>query len=191
MFHHHEDHAPQTLVGISFDDRFRAQEFLTAAMGLAAHDKLVLKDAVTVVKDANGKTVVHETVDPQPGRSAMSGGLWAGLFGLLLGGPVGWIAGTALGAGAGAVTAHVVDLGVSDDWVAWFRDAVQPDSATVVLLVTAARPRRTRAGGRPLQRRGARLREPRPGNHRAHQGRARRHEPGAARHRSRRRCDGS
>lgn len=132
----HADHAPQTLVGISFDDTFRAQEFLTAAMGLAAHGKLKLKDAVTVLKDNDGKTVVHETVDPQPGRSALSGGVWAGLFGLLLGGPVGWLAGAAVGASAGAVTAHVVDLGVSDDWVAWFRDAVRPGTATLVLLVT-------------------------------------------------------
>ena len=62
--------------------------------------------------------------------------MWAGLFGLILGGPVGWLAGTAVGAGAGAVTAHVVDLGISDEWVAWFREAVRPGTATVALLVT-------------------------------------------------------
>jgi uncharacterized membrane protein len=132
----HDDHAPQTLVGISFDDIFRAQEFLTAASGLAARKHLVLKDAVTVLKNSDGKTVVHETTDPQPARSAVSGGMWAGLFGLILGGPVGWVAGAAIGASAAAVTAHIVDLGVSDEWVAWFRDAVQPGTATVVLLVT-------------------------------------------------------
>jgi uncharacterized membrane protein len=139
MHHHHhhgEEHAPQTLVGISFPDVFRAQEFLTAATGLAAHQRLVLEDAVLVVKDADGKTVVHETTDPQPSRSALSGAMWAGLFGLFLGGPVGLLAGAALGAGTGAVTAKLVDLGVSDDWVAWFRAAVQPDTATVVLLVS-------------------------------------------------------
>lgn len=126
---------PQTLVGISFETVFRAQEFLVAASGLAASGKLNLKDAVTVVKDDAGKTVVHETADPTPARSALSGALWAGLFGLLLGGPVGWIAGAAVGAGAGAVTAKVVDLGVPDEWVAWFRDAVRPNTATVALLV--------------------------------------------------------
>ena len=126
---------PQTLVGISFDNAFRAQEFLVAASGLAAAGKLKLKDAVTVVKDESGRTVVHETVDPTPGRSALSGAMWAGLFGLLLGGPVGWIAGLALGAGAGAVTAKVLDIGVPDEWVTWFRDAVQPGTATVALLV--------------------------------------------------------
>ena len=125
---------PQTLVGISFPDIFRAQEFMTAATGLAARGSLKLKDAVLVVKDADGKTHVKETIDPEPGRTALSGALWAGLFGLVLGGPVGWAAGLAVGAGAGAVTAKVVDLGISDEWVGWFREAVQPDTATVALL---------------------------------------------------------
>lgn len=126
---------PQTLVGISFENIFRAQEFLVAAGGLAAAGKLKLKDAVTVVKDEHGKTVVHETTDPTPVRSALTGAVWAGLFGLILGGPVGWIAGMAVGAGAGAVAAKVTDLGVPDEWVSWFRDAVQPHTATVALLV--------------------------------------------------------
>lgn len=126
---------PQTLVGISFKNSFRAQEFLLAANGLAAAGKLKLNDAVTIVKDAAGKTVVHETIDPAPLRSALSSAMWAGLFGLILGGPVGWIAGLAVGAGAGTVTAKLMDLGVSDEWVNWFRGAVQPGTVTVALLV--------------------------------------------------------
>jgi uncharacterized membrane protein len=130
------EHLPETLVGISFEDLFRAQEYLTAATRLASKNEFKLIDAVILVKTPEGKVHVHETIDPQPGRSAMSGALWTGLFGLLLGGPVGWIAGAAIGAGAGAVTAKVVDLGISDAWVAWFREAVRPGTATVVLLVT-------------------------------------------------------
>ncbi len=125
----------QTLVGISFENEFHAQEFLVAASGLAAAGKLKLKDAVTVVKDDTGKTIVHETVDPTPARSALSGAMWAGLLGLILGGPIGWFAGAVVGAGAGAVTAKVVDVGVPDEWVTWFRDVVQPGTATVALLV--------------------------------------------------------
>ena len=127
---------PQTLVGISFPDIFRAQEFLTAVTRLKANGSLVLEDAVIVVKDDEGKTVVRETIDPQPGRSAMTGGMWTGLFGLLLGGPVGWAAGAAIGAGAGALTAKVVDLGISDEWVGWFREAVKPGTATVAILAS-------------------------------------------------------
>jgi uncharacterized membrane protein len=129
-----DEGVPQTLVGISFPDIYRAQEFLTAVTGLEANEHLKLKDAVLVVKEDDGRTHVKETVDPEPGRTAFSGALWAGLFGLILGGPVGWAAGLAVGAGAGAVTAKLVDLGISDEWVAWFREAVLPGTATVALL---------------------------------------------------------
>jgi uncharacterized membrane protein len=124
----------QTLVGISFADVFRAQEFLTAATRLAANGRLRLLDAVFVSKDETGRTVVRETVDPQPARSALSGALWAGLFGLILGGPVGWIVGAGVGAGGGVVAAKVIDHGVSDEWVAWFREAVDAGTTTLVLL---------------------------------------------------------
>lgn len=50
---------PRTLVGISFEDTFRAQEFLTAATGLASRGALTLRDAVMVTKNDDGKTVVH------------------------------------------------------------------------------------------------------------------------------------
>lgn len=126
---------PQTLVGISFPTFFRAQEFLTAATGLAVSGKLRLIDAVIVVRDADGKTMVRETIDPTPGRSALSGAAWAGLFGLILGGPVGWAAGMALGAAAGATAATIVDLGIPDDWVAWFKQNALPNSTTLAILV--------------------------------------------------------
>ncbi len=132
------DSAPavdDTIVGISFDDTFRAQEFVMACRRLVSQHDLELRDVVLVTKDANGKTTAQETIDPQPVPAALSGAMWAGLFGLILGGPVGWLAGAAIGAGTGAVSAKVVDLGVPDEWVSWFREAVQPGTATVVLLL--------------------------------------------------------
>jgi len=124
-----------TIVGISFDDAFRAQELLTATFRLASQGAAQVLDAVTIVKDENGKTFVKETIDPSPVQSALSGSVWAGLFGLILGGPVGWLAGAAIGAGAGAARAKIVDLGVPDEWVGWFREAVQPGTVTLVLLL--------------------------------------------------------
>lgn len=130
------DHTPPpTLVGISFPDSFRAQEFLTASQGLAARQAFTLKDAVLVLKTDEGKTHVQETVDPTPGRSAWTGAMWAGLFGLILGGPVGWAAGIAVGAGAGAGAAKLIDLGIPDEWVDWFKKAVEPGAVIVALLV--------------------------------------------------------
>ena len=97
------------------------QESSTLAAGAT------LKDAVTVVKNSDGKTVVHETVDLQTGQSAMSGALWAGLIGLIVGGPVGWVAGLAVGAPFGS-PAYGAAWGVAAAGL-----------AEVVLVVLAAR----------------------------------------------------
>ncbi len=122
------------LLGLSFDDKYRAQEFLTAMTRLASVGTIKLRDAVVVSKGEDGAVKVRETVDPQAGRSALSSAVWTGLLGLLIGGPVGWVAGIGIGAGAGALTAKVVDLGVPDEWVDWFRQAVAEGTTTVVIL---------------------------------------------------------
>lgn len=124
-----------TIVGITFEDVFRAREFLTAATRLVSKHQLELQDAVIIAKDDEGKARVQETRDPSPGTSAVSGGMWSGLLGLVLAGPIGLLVGGAIGAGAGAVTAKVVDVGVPDEWVSWFRDAVPANSVSVVLLL--------------------------------------------------------
>lgn len=124
----------QALIGISFNDQFRAQEFLTAMARLADRKSLHMRDAVLLAKDDDGNVRVQETVDLQTGRTAFSGAVWTGLLGLLVGGPVGWLAGIGVGAGAGALTAKVVDIGVPDEWVDWFRAAVHDGTTTVVIL---------------------------------------------------------
>lgn len=128
--------ADDTLAAFSFPDEYRATEFVTAAQRLANEGHLVVSDAVFVVKDAEGHTYVRETADLAPADTALGAGLWSGLFGLILGGPVGLLVGGAIGAGAGALTAAAVDLGVSDATIAQLREAVQPGTTTVVLLVS-------------------------------------------------------
>lgn len=124
------------LAAFSFPDGFRATEFMTAAQRLQANGHLLVRDAVFLVKDANGKTYVRETRDLAPAPTAVGAGMWSGLFGLILGGPVGLLVGGAIGAGAGALTASLVDLGVSDETVAQIREHVQPGTTTLVLLLS-------------------------------------------------------
>ena len=83
------DQPDQYLVGVSLPDALRAQEFLTAATGLSVKGSLKLRDAVIVSKDDNGNTAVRETIDPQPGRTALSSAMWSGLLGPMFGGPMG------------------------------------------------------------------------------------------------------
>lgn len=123
------------LIGLSFPTHFRAQEFLLALQGLAASGRLLLKDAVTITSLPNGKVKVHETVDPTPGRAAITGVLWGSLFGLFAGGPLGWVIGAVLGGGGAALVAHFVDIGVTDTWVDWFKEVIRPETTTLAVLV--------------------------------------------------------
>lgn len=126
----------EALFGISFADVFRAEEYLVVLRGLASHRHLILRDAVVVFKDEQGVVRVRETHDLQPAGAAVTGGLWTGLLGLLVGGPVGWLAGVGVGAGVGAITAKVIDTGIPDEWVDWFKIAVQTNTVTVIALAT-------------------------------------------------------
>ena len=96
----------------------------------------MLSDAVVVYKAEDGKVRARETKDMQPSGAAVSGAMWTGLLGLLIAGPIGWIAGLGIGAGAGAITAKVVDVGIPDEWVDWFKSAVRPHTSTVVALAS-------------------------------------------------------
>lgn len=122
------------LVGVAFRQRLMAQEYLMAMSRLRTEGSLRLKDAVIVEKRDNGDVKVTETIDPTPGRSALNGAMWTGLLGLFVGGPVGWIAGIGIGASAGAVSAKLIDLGIPDEWVGWFKQAVQPGTSAVIIL---------------------------------------------------------
>lgn len=122
------------MIGVSFDGPIKAQEYLLAMTRLRQEGSLSLKDAVIVTKQDDGKVAVTETMDPTPGRAAISGGMWVGLLGLFVGGPVGWLAGIGIGAGAGAVAAKAIDLGIPDEWVDWFKQTAEPGTSTVIVL---------------------------------------------------------
>jgi len=126
----------EALFGISFADVFRAEEFLIALRGMASRGDLKLNDAVVVYKSDDGSVRARETKDLQPAGTAVSGAMWTGLIGLLIGGPIGFVAGLGIGAGAGAITAKVVDVGIPDEWVEWFKQAVHPHTSTVVALAS-------------------------------------------------------
>ena len=128
------DPGAPVIIGVSFDSPLKAQEYLLAMNRLRADGVLELKDAVTVTKQDDGKVAVMETIDPTPGSAALRGGVWLGLLGLFVGGPVGWLAGIGIGAGAGAMAAKVIDLGIPDEWVDWFKEVVEPGISAVVIL---------------------------------------------------------
>lgn len=123
----------QNMVVLGFDTRVAAQEALTAMARLQQEGKLLVRDAVFVTKDDKGRAHVEETTDPSPGRAALGGAFWGLLFGAILLVP---IAGLAVGAGVSALTAKLIDRGLSDKFVKQLRESIQPGKTYLAVLVS-------------------------------------------------------
>lgn len=124
------------IIGVSFDKVTRADEVLLALVHLQQEGEIALSDAVVVAKDDSGKVHIRQTVDPTPGRSALTGSIWGMLVGMLFGGPV-FLAAAAVGAGGGALMAKLIDLGLDDDWVKDVGKWLDPGSSALLILVAA------------------------------------------------------
>lgn len=123
----------QNMVVLGFDTRIAAQEALTAMARLQQEGKLLVRDAVFVTKDDKGHAHVEETTDPSVGRAAMGGAFWGLLFGAILLVP---IAGLAVGAGVSALSAKLIDTGLSDKFVKQLRESIQPGKTYLAVLVS-------------------------------------------------------
>jgi uncharacterized membrane protein len=88
---------------------------------------------VFVTKNEKGKVRVVQTTDPSPGQAAWGGAFWGLLFGILLFVP---ILGMAIGAGAAALAAKLIDTGIDDDFVKELRESIEPGKVYLAVLVS-------------------------------------------------------
>lgn len=127
---------PRKLIVLGFDSRLKAEEALLAATRLQTEGEILLHDAVFVEKDQDGATQVTETVDETPGNAALRGSFWGMLFGTILAGPVGTVVGGAVSAGASALVAKLVDIGVTDETINKLRETILPGTTALALLIS-------------------------------------------------------
>lgn len=122
------------IIGMAFGKVSRAEEVLLNLTHLQQEGQIRLADAVVVVKGADDKVHIRQTVDPSPKTGALNGSMW-GLFIGLLFGPAGPIVGVLAGAGGGALMAKLVDIGLDDGWVKQVGAWLDPDTSALLLLV--------------------------------------------------------
>jgi uncharacterized membrane protein len=127
---------PRKLIVLGFDSPLKAEEALLAATRLQTEGQILLHDAVFVAKDEDGSTRVTETVDETPGNAALRGSFWGMLFGTILAGPVGTVVGGAVSAGASALVAKLVDIGIPDASIKELRAVVSPGTTALALLIS-------------------------------------------------------
>ncbi len=100
---------------------------------LAMHKEYLIEpgDAVVAVKDANGRLKLNQLFQPvEPG--AVSGMFWDSLIGLLFMMP---LSGAATGAGSGAISSRLTDLGIGDEFARQTARTLRSGNAALFLLI--------------------------------------------------------
>ena len=92
---------------------------------------LEMDDAVVVTRDLKGKIKLHQAVS-LTATGAASGAFWGMLIGLLFFNP---LLGLAVGAGAGALSGKLTDLGVDNKMAKQLGDELTPGSSALIVLL--------------------------------------------------------
>lgn len=105
-------------------------------------EQLVELDDIVVVENRDGKVKLHQARS-MAGMGATGGALWGGLIGLLFFAP---LVGMAVGAGAGALSGKLTDIGVDDNFMNGLGASLAPGKAAVFALVRNSTPDKVIAG---------------------------------------------
>jgi uncharacterized membrane protein len=124
------------LVVISFHDENTAFEMRATLAGLQKEYLIEMEDVVVVTKDENGKVKLHQAVN-LTAAGAVQGGFWGMLIGLFFFNP---LLGVAAGAGAGAISGMLADIGVDDRFMKELGKSFTPGSSALFVLVRKATP---------------------------------------------------
>jgi uncharacterized membrane protein len=125
-----------TLVVIGYDDMYKAEEVRLKLRKLQSEYLIDLEDAVVAVKGTDGKVKLHQAVNLTT-AGAVSGGFWGSLIGLIFLNP---LLGLAVGAGAGAVSGALTDVGINDQFMKDLAATMTPGSSALFVLVRKATP---------------------------------------------------
>lgn len=120
-----------TLIGVVFHDESTAFEMRAALAKMQSQYLLEMDDAVVVTRDLKGKIKLHQAVS-LTAAGAASGAFWGMLIGLLFFNP---ILGLAVGAGAGALSGKLTDLGVDNNMAKQLGDELTPGSSALIVLL--------------------------------------------------------
>jgi uncharacterized membrane protein len=128
------DSAMSNLVVILFEDETTAFDMRTALIKMQKEYLIEMEDAVVVTKNESGKVQLHQAVN-LTAAGAVGGGFWGTLIGLIFLNP---LLGAAVGAGAGAISGMLSDIGIDDKQIKEISDSFKPGNSALFLLVRRA-----------------------------------------------------
>jgi uncharacterized membrane protein len=122
------------LIVIAFQDEQTAFALRAELAKMQKEYLIDMEDVVVVTKDDKGKVKLHQAMN-LTAMGAVSGGFWGMLIGLIFLNP---LLGVAVGAGAGAVSGALTDIGVDDKMMKELVASFKPGCSAVFVLVRKA-----------------------------------------------------
>lgn len=127
-----------TLIAITYDQADSAETALNTLMDLQKEHVIELEDAAVAVKDQKGKVKIKQTLEKaNTGASAVWGGFWGLLIGLIFLSPIFW---AVIGALMGALFSKAADLGIDNKFIKEVGNSLEPGGSALFLLVRQATP---------------------------------------------------
>jgi len=138
------------LVVIGFDEPADAFQLRAALARMQTQYLIEMEDAVVVTRDDKGAVQLHQAMNVTA-AGAVGGAFWGSLIGLLFLNP---LVGAAMGAGAGALSGKLTDLGISDQFMKDLAATLRPGTAALFVLVRKSSPDKLLEGLKPFAGKG-------------------------------------
>ena len=126
------------LIVITYDKEQTGRDALDELANLQKMQLLELEDAALAVKDEKGKVKVKQTLENQvAGSSAVWGGFWGLLIGLIFLAPIFW---GLMGALLGYIFGKGTDIGIDNKFIKQVGESLDPGGSALFMLVIKATP---------------------------------------------------
>lgn len=119
------------LIIVAFPDEATAFEARAALVALQKEYLIEMEDVVIITRAEGGDVTLHQAVN-MTAAGAVGGGFWGALVGLLFLNP---LLGAAVGAGAGAISGRMTDIGMNDEFLRDMGQSLDKGGAAVGVLI--------------------------------------------------------
>ena len=123
-------------VAVAYDDMYQAQEVRLRLLRMQKEYLIDLEDAVVAVRDDKGKVKLHQAVN-LTAAGAVGGSFWGMLIGMIFLNP---LLGLAVGAGAGALSGSLTDIGINDKFMKELGASLPNGGSAVFTLIRRSTP---------------------------------------------------
>jgi uncharacterized membrane protein len=124
------------LIAVTFSDETTAFELRAELAKLQKEYLIDMDDVVVVTRDDTGKVKLHQAVN-LTAAGAVGGSFWGLLIGMLFLNP---LLGMAVGAGAGALSGKLTDIGIDDKFMKELGDNLPKGGSALFTLVKRSTP---------------------------------------------------